>query len=424
MTETVASHTTQPPVISDLAQHSQQSSLFVQPCSSLPCLEVSAPTTLPRSVITPSARKTTLQPPCGIANDDEGADGENYHQQQGGNHDNHNAHSRQQKKVSRFLLEVPQLNRPQRSTTNHSMVTTAVVTPNRPQPPSISIPRVSVQQPASTLRKVTPETQVPTLVTPSRPKLHTLTQPNAVSTPSRDLSTPLSATLKSSIQIRKPAQIELTRPAAPTLNKPAAQPQPLSDMLQPTNELFRPPPPPPIPTENMTIDELAAPQKDGATDSNVCVASIPQPSLETQVMEKNASFENSPQQTIPEESARNIRVVLEHNRMVTQMDTGEGSSVDAVSEMMQIQKSLPTTTPTQTAVATTTTTATDMTSMSTAENVEMGDPSSLIPAQQAAVFNHVPQEMNANGRDQAGAFSFYEGEMYQQPNRPPELVCY
>ena len=421
MTETVSA---QPLETSDCTQPSQQSSFFTQPSLSLPCLNVSAPNALPRPVIAPSARKTQMSSfslqPRGIANNDESTDSEDQQQQQQtGNQNNHSTQNRQQRKVSRFLLEVPQLNRPQRSTTNHS--TAPVVTPSRPQLPSILIPRVSVQQqPASNPRRVTPEIQMPTLVAPSRPKLHTITQPNAVSTPSRDLSTPLPAALKPSLQIRKPAQIELTRPTASSVNKPAAQAQPLSNVLQQTNDLLQPPPPSPSPTEKMTIEEVTAPQQDGVTDSNVTASSTLQSSLETQVVEKNGSVENTSEQTIHEELEYNGEEQLEQN---CHMDTGEGSSVDATSDM-QIQKLLPSTTPTQAAAAatiTTTTTTAELTSTSTAENVEMADPSSLIPEQQAAAFNH---EMDANGnmQDQAGAFSFYEGEMYQQPNGQPELV--
>lgn len=425
MMETVSA---QPPVTSNCTQPSQQSSFFIQPSSSLSCLSVSAPTTLPRPVITPLARKAqtssfSLQP-HGIVNNVESADGEDQQQQQqqAGDHNNHNVQNRQQKKVSRFLLEVPQLNRPQRSTTSHS--TTPLVTPNRPQLPSISIPRVIVQQQASNPRRVAPEIQVPTLVAPSRPKLHTITQPNTASSPTQDLSTPLSVALKSSLQIRKPAQTELTRPTAPSVNKLAAQPQPLNAMLQQTNDLFQPSPPPPSPTEKA---EVTAPLQDGVTDSsNVSASSMLQSSLETRVINKNGSFKNTCQQAIHDELEHNGVEQLEHNCTVTLMDTGEGSPVDAVSDM-QIQKPLSSTTPTQTAAAittTTTTTAAESTSMSTAENVEMADPSSLIPEQQATAFNHLPQDMDANGsmQSQAGPFSFYEGEMYQQPNGQPELV--
>ena len=414
------------PVTDDLPPYDQvhiRSDSFTKSPPSMPCSSNPPPSTLPSPISTLLAGTTQASSdlhPHEFHKQHESVQVANQLQQAGSNG---NSQREGQKKASRFLLEVPQLSRPQRSVTNNSA--TPVVTPSRAQFSSISIPRPTTKQAALKERRIiTPQKQMPTLHTPSRPKLPSLAQQSATSTPSQDNNTPPPVDPKPALHKRNPTQLELSRPADTCVMQSQL---PRNNTLPQNNDLFQPPPPPPpTPTDETAMAiTISIPQGDGATDSNSPIASTcTQQSPEFQAVEtaSNSAPNSTPQYGATEEGQ------LEPNHV----DAVDSSSIVNVAEV-QIQQPLPSTTPTYpetnaTTVDTITNAMTvDMASNSAAiaSNMEMADPSNF--SEQAATFNSYnppPHEMEAtsNIQEQTDTYAMYGGELYQQPYEQMQMV--
>ena len=324
----------------------------------------------------------------------------------------------QQTKVSRFLLEMPQLSIPcSRPVTN--------TTPATPRA-QISITRPSVQQHSASSqantkqRRVVTQLQMPSLAlhTPSRPKLPTTSTSHStmVSTPNQNHGTSRTATSKPSLQIRMPSQIELSRPMPvhQATNKIATHTQSGSNALLhvPRSQQQH------IGSINSSSAEKAGngvnSQQDGATDSNTSDTNTSQ---EMQAVEKN-NASGMPQDTLKVSSVNKEAENLNTDHIARASREDESSVFNAPD--VQIQQPLPLTTPTQQAMS-------DVSTASTSNNVvEMADPPIATYSDPTFTgFNQAPQEMdatNSTSQEPTEVYSMYGGELYQQPQEQMQMV--
>ena len=298
-------------------------------------------------------------------------------QQQSGS--NTNAQG-QQKTFSRFLLGMPQLNRRPRSMTQPPS-TSAV--PGGTLTSSVTMAGPSVQQMAPSWANTSQirltQLQMPSLRTPSMPKLPST---RSATTPSQHSGsiTPLATTSKPSLQTRMPPESEQSRCTIQSADKTGTR------LLTPqhTGSIQFPPP------ENGVVS-----QQDGVARSDTPADVISQ---EVQVVAEQSSQAEIPHQQAHEDMGINQGGGnLDPNLDVITDARGGSSAIPQV----QIPQPLPLTAPTQH-------------TSSAAGNGETTNPPTLSNPS-LNVLNHTPQETDALGNQEAGAYSVYgRGEICQQ----------
>ena len=366
----------------------------------------------------------SLQPPT-IANTGSTVNSPAQQQQQAGN--NTNTQRGQQKKTSRFLLEMPQLSMPRpRPITS--------TTPANPRA-QVSITRPNIQQQqhtassqamAKTDQKRVTQLQMPSLHMPSKPKLPTTSAiHHTTKAPSSNQSHNTSLTVsKPSLQVSMPAQGVQSRPTIhQAMNKNATQTQAGS-----ANAVLHMPQ-----TQQQHVGPLSpemvgngvASQQDDASDSNTTATNTSQ---EMQAVEKSNASE-TPQDT-PSVFSEGESLNSDH---ITEASRGVGSSVFSATDV-QIQQPLQLTTPIQQATTTSASAVNaNTTSVTVANTVEMADlPITTYSDPTFTSFNQAPQQMDTTSSAStnssqdptaaAGVYSMYGAEMYQQPNQQMQMV--
>lgn len=328
----------------------------------------------------------------------------------------------QQKKASRFLLEMPQLSMPRpRPVTN--------TTPANPRAQvTITRPTSLSQVVASTNQRRVAQLQMPSLHTPSRPKLPTTSTIHHTaigSTSSHIYNTSLTVS-KPSLQISKPAQVELTRPMThQATNKNITETQQGSNAMLCMPQLQQQQTG--SPSTEMVENEVAS-QQNGVTDSNATATDMPQ---EMQAGDKNNASDMH-------QDASNVSNINKEGESLNGDDImgtsrGEESSVFNAADV-QIQQPLTSTAPVQQAITTSMIALnTNTASMIEANAMEMADPSiTSYSGPTFTGFNEAPQQMDTTNSDSnssqdpaataEGVYSMYGAEMYQQPNPQMQMV--
>ena len=335
----------------------------------------------------------------------------------------------QQKKTSRFLLEIPQLSKPRpRPVTNttpaNQRAQVSITRPNIQQHTAPSVGNTNTNQ-----RRVT-QLQMPSLHTPSRPKLPTTSSCTIHHTTKASMSDPQSQNTpltvsKPSLQVRMPAQVELPRSIAhQAMNKNTAQTQPGSNALQ---HVLQSQQQHTSSSPEMVGNEVAS-QQDGATDSDTPASNTSQ---EMQAVEKN-NASKTPQDT-PNMSSVDKESENHNSDQITEASRGEEWSVFNTTDV-QIQQPLSSTTPTQQSTVASASAVSTITASTAANAVEMANPRITTYSDPTFTsFNQEPQQMdttnsasNITSQDPAaaagGVYSMYGAEIYQQPNQQMQMV--
>jgi hypothetical protein len=367
----------------------------------------------------------SLQAPT-IANTGTTVDSPSQQQQQVGN----TQRGQQRKKASRFLLEMPQLSMPR-----PRPVTSTIPANPRPQV-LITRPNMEQQQQqqytaspqatAKTNQRRVAQLQMPSLRTPSRPKLPTTSTvvhhaATTVTGSNQSQNTSLNVS-KPSLQISMPAQVEPSR----TMVHQALKKNAIHVQSQPGPANAAPH------TQQQHVGSLSPETVGNGVVASEHDANTTATNTSQEMQMNNASM---PQDT-PNLTSVNKEDESLSSDEITEANRGEeGASVFSATDV-QIQQPLQLTTPTQQApTASASGVNTNTTSSMTADNtVEMADPPITTYADLTFTsFNQAAQEMDttsttssqdpiATATANTSGYPMYGAEVYQQPNQQMQMV--
>ncbi len=338
----------------------------------------------------------------------------------------------QRKKASRFLLEMPQLSmprpRPVTSTTPaNPRAQVSITRPNMEQHSQQQQHTASPQATAKTNQRRVAQLQMPSIRTPSRPKLPTTSTVHVVhhaattvTSPNQSQNTSLNVS-KPSLQISMPAQVEPSR----TVVHQAVKKNAIHVQSQPG----------PANAAPHTQQQHVGPLSPETVGNGVVASEHDANTTATNTSQEMQMNNTSMSQDTPNLTSVNKEGESLSSDEITEANRGEeGASVFTATDV-QIQQPLLLTTPTQqAATASASDVNTNTTSSMTADNtVEMADPPITTYADPTFTsFNQAAQQMDTTSTTSSqdpiattannSGYSMYGAEVYQQPSQQMQMV--